>query len=384
MDMIDVNKKAFVKAAEQLGLDDAHILLSEIAPGWLIVYNRSWIFLSSALEPPCGRSILEAGNIISAEVLAAQNATQTKFLPMGKAVWERIESYREYRANVESRLRSMAANRDKSAEHNMTQYSISDAFYAGDYEPLGSAGVDIRAKDIRKSSSHRAHTNAGEAIFWFEDKPVAISTELVKGLHALGFHISVALDEAADEYNPYITMQSDQIKAFGMVEPARPKRGHRSITRDGRSMCISELDAAWCSVDAALEELRTKPELYLSYAKSDRLEDAVTRRDPLGKVISVLRWKGISDFEINSMLNEDLYSALDAVWDQEVARLEVLLESMEAGENSVYYYKEQASAAERRLKTVRGYIETQSETKVHMPSALLALHAGIEQILDRR
>lgn len=383
IDFIDHDKKSFVKASEQLNLKDACATLSESAPGYLVVYNNAWVFISTELYPPCGEEILQAGGAVSAQALAAQNASAGRFLPLGEATWKSIESYNCHRHHVESRLKTLSENY-RLLETESFHYSLSSAFYDGNYEPLGTSGVDIREKNIRDTRGNHRSVNPGDALFWFDDKPVAISTELVKGLHYLGFDISVIVKEGSTSYDPVVLLKSDALGAIGMAEPKRLSTRTRGYTRDGRSMCISEIEAAWTSPEAALASINTDPHLCLIYARNPSLEDAVLSSSVLGKAVSQLRWSGMPDADIKGLLEDNTYSALQSVWQKEVFELEGLLESLMRRENHVGYYRSHVSMSERKLKQIREIVQSRTGEKLDLPSALLALDSAVEQALSRR
>jgi hypothetical protein len=390
MDMIDTNKKAFMKASEQLNLEDAHMGLTAELPGRLVVYNRSWLFASAKLEAPCGNDQMNEGHLVKASVLAAQHATATRFLPMGRANWEKISDYSSRRYHMDGRLQRLWDTRSR-VNDIPTFYSLSEAFYRGDYEPRGAAGVDIRSKDV-KQTVHKNHEE-NRAYFWFDSKPVVISTEIVKGLHSLGFELNVWIDEQSKEYDPLILMESTAIDAFGMVEPLRSRPGERGVTPDGRSMCIDIPTAAWTPTPLVPAELvrALSPRVYLEYVKSgdkggrDRaVENSVSRGGLLGKAISVLRWSEMSDEEIQSIVEENVYPALSSLWCKEQESLRGALNSMCQGENTVWYYRDLVSRSHRTLEDIRKAIFERNGHKLDLPAEFLALEAGVQEIIGRR
>ena len=288
---------SYLKIAKLLELHEGKIMLSEGAPGCLVIKCRSFIMTAKNMDVVCGDEFLAEGGVINASALAASESSRGYMLPCGENEWRNIRVLNSSRHHLENDLNELLWS--FNADDEGSCLDIGQAFDEGEYEMSGAASLNAIKDHVTSSANGKER-----GIFELDGKFCDISLSLLRGLSLLGASVYFRIIPEHD--GPIINFVHQELGLVGRVIDSSSRRhlGSRQAP-DGRSMSVGACYACWISPDDAIKQIYQNRSNTFYY--DDVLLDVATivsRGVGIADWISVLRWHMFSDEKIQQILND--------------------------------------------------------------------------------
>lgn len=304
------SKQELEKIDKLIGINRGRIFLSTAAENNLVIRLAECLILSESLDIMCGESFLTEGKYLHSGVLAAQEHSYGKFLPCNKATWldmrERGDRHRDDQ-DLDGFWRRMQADGE--------MINVSEEFVRGNYMMESGNSMDIRNHRTTKSA-------ASESVVILTDSSgrffAPCYQRIIKGLHLLGAEIWLKFLPEFSE--PFFFFTIDELHAVGMIgrdDRLMEKSGPKE-TPDGRLMSHTACKVSWVVPEKAYEMIERDGRMISDFRRNGSsstgyLDHIVAAHGSMANGlrlgISVLRWNGLVDEEIDKTLSdiEDQY-----------------------------------------------------------------------------
>jgi len=234
---------------------------------------------------------------------------QEMFVPAGADDPISVEATTSWQTSIENDI-----ERHFPSISGMSYCSLTDAWEAGLARP-----VYPTTKKKFTEADHVSFKTPESYVFRFEDLVIPVDADVFTAMRELGFHAQVPTARYGDYPRPCVGLSHSESpqEFFGVMDMMRDSSLRDSD--DGRDMFLDPAIACWLSPDEALHLLsRVLPcEEKPPRTVEDVLRWGAVPPREFGMGLSTMRWKGLSDDEINEAFTVGTWD----FWNQRHAKL---------------------------------------------------------------